>query len=252
MKDTIRYVSLMSRKGVKYNMVIDRKQCAAPTRREWASRLANFIGSTRASLALLTAADLLGASEFWNKKDPSAWTSDEVLQLATKSPWAKTGRVLPRPGRDRGSFQQPGPDLGGGGTGRGSNPKLGEVPVVPVAEVTVVWASAQPLLDALKSSFPADFANHYVIGVNDLPATEGGRKVNQDSMAANLQVRGKDSTDAGGVLPARGTVLFAFSKELLPLSVSDKEVLFTLDTNQFSVKVRFDLKEMTYRGKLAV
>jgi hypothetical protein len=195
---------------------------------------------------------LFGASEFWNKKDPSAWTSDEVLQLATRSPWAKTGRVLPKPGRDRGSFQQPGPDIGGGGTGRGSNPKLGEVPVVPVGEVTVVWASAQPLLDALKSSFPADFANHYVIGVNDLPATEGGRKVNQDSMAANLQVRGKDSTDAGGVLPARGTVLFAFSRELLPLSVADKEVLFALDTNQFSVKVRFDLKEMTYRGRLAV
>ena len=233
-------------------MVIDTKQCAAITRREWASHLTSFVGATRASLVLLTAGDLFGASEFWNKKDPSAWTSDEVLQLATKSPWAKTGRVLPKPGRDRGSFQQPGPDLGGGGTGRGSNPKLGEVPVVPVAEVTVVWASAQPLLDALKSSFPADFANHYVIGVNDIPATEGGRKVNQDSMAANLQVRGKDSTDAGGVLPARGTVLFAFSKELLPLSVSDKEVLFTLDTNQFSVKVRFDLKEMTYRGKLAV
>jgi hypothetical protein len=233
-------------------MVIDRKQCAATTRRDWASHLMSFIGASRASLALLAAADLFGASEFWNKKDPTAWTSDEVLRLATNSPWAKTGRVLPKPGRDRGSFQQPGPDLGGGGTGRGSNPKLGEVPVVPVNEVTVVWASAQPLLDALKSSFPADFANHYVIGVNDLPTTEGGRKVNQDSMAANLQVRGKDSTDAGGVLPARGTVLFAFSKELLPLSVSDKEVLFTLDTNQFSVKVRFDLKEMTYRGKLAV
>lgn len=230
-------------------MVIHGKQCAAITRREWGSHLKNVLG---ASLAFLTAADLFGASEFWNKKEPSAWTTDEVLQLATKSPWAKTGRVLPKPGRDRGSAMQAGPDVGGGGTGRGSNPKLGEVPVVPVEEVTVVWASAQPLLDALKSSFPADFANHYVIGVNDLPATEGGRKVNQDSMAANLQVRGKDSTDAAGVLPGRETVLFAFSKELLPLKVADKEVLFTLDTNQFSVKVRFDLKEMTYRGKLAV
>jgi hypothetical protein len=39
---------------------------------------------------------------------------------------------------------------------------------------------------------------------------------------------------------------------LLPLTAADKEVLFTLDTNQFSIKVRFDLKEMMYRGKLAV
>ena len=159
---------------------------------------------------------------------------------------------MPKPGRDRGNFEAPAADVGGGGGGRSGNPKLGEVPVVPVTEVTVVWESAQPLLDALKSSFPSDFANHYVIGVNDLPTAEGGRKVNQESMAANLQARGKDSIDAGGVLPSRGVVLFAFSKELLPLSPADKEVLFTLDTNQFSVKVKFDLKEMMYRGKLAV
>jgi hypothetical protein len=226
-------------------MAINRKQGGDTTRRRW-------LIAAGAGLGFYLAADLFGASGFWNKKDPSTWTSDEILELATRSPWAKTGRVLPRPGRDRGSFQQPGPDIGGGGTGRGSNPKLGEVPVVPVAEVTVVWASAQPLIDALKSSFPSDFANHYVIGVTDLPTEEGGRKVNQDSMAANLKTRGKDSVDAVGVLPARGSVLFAFSKELLPLSAADREVLFTLDTNQFSVKVRFDLKDMTYRGKLAV
>jgi hypothetical protein len=211
-----------------------------------------LVAAASASFGLFTAAELFAASEFWNKKDPSSWTSDEVLQLATRSPWAKTGRVLPNPGRDRGSFQPSGPELGGGGGGRSGNPKLGEVPVVPVAEVTVVWASAQPLLDALKSSFPSDFANHYVIGVNDIPADESGRKVNQESMVANLQTRGKGSVDAGGVLPTRGTVLFAFSKELLPLTAADKEVLFTLDTNQFSVKVRFDLREMVYRGKLAV
>ena len=130
--------------------------------------------------------------------------------------------------------------------------QLGEVPVVPVAEVTVVWASAQPLLDALRSTFPADFANHYVIGVNDLPATEGGRKVNQESMTATLRARGERSMDAGGILPTRETVLFAFSKELLPLTPADKEVLFTLETNQYSIKTRFDLKEMMYRGRLAV
>jgi hypothetical protein len=224
-------------------MVIDGKQCAATSRREW-------VAATGAGFALFAAADLFGASEFWNKKDPSAWTSDEVLQLATRSPWAKTGRVLPKPGRDRGNLRPGVSEVGA--SGRSTNPRLGEVPVVPVAEVTVVWESAQPLLDALKSSFPSDFANHYVIGVSGLPTAEGGRKVNQESMVANLQARGKDSVDAGGFLPTREMVLFAFSKELLPLSAADKEVLFTLDTNQFSVKVRFDLKEMTYRGKLAV
>jgi hypothetical protein len=218
----------------------------AMTRRRWGAHL---IGG----LAFFATRNLLSASEFWNKKNPSAWTSDEILQLATKSPWARTARVLPKPGRDRGSLGSTVPDLNGGAAGgRSGNAKLGEVAIMPVAEVTVVWASAQPLLDALKSNFPADFANHYVVGVNDLPATEGGRKVNQESMVATLQVHGRDSVDAGGLLSTRGSVLFAFSKELLPLSTTDKEVIFSLDTNQYSIKTGFDLKAMMYRGRLAV
>src|ERR1700733_7031754 len=91
----------------------------AMTRRRWGG------------LALFAAADLFGASDFWNKKDPSAWTSEEVLRLATKSPWATTARVLPKPGRDRGSLDSTVPDLSGGAAGgRSGNSKLGEVAVV--------------------------------------------------------------------------------------------------------------------------
>jgi hypothetical protein len=227
-------------------MTTNRIERGAMTRRRWGSQVS-------AGLALFAAADLFGASDFWNKKSPSAWTTEEILQLAKRSPWAKTARVLPNPGSDRGGLDSSVPDLNGGaGGGRSGNKRLGEVGIVPVEEVTVLWASARPLLDALKTTFPSDFANHYVIGVNDLPAAEGGRKVNQESMSASLQAHGKDSVDAGGFLPGRETVLFAFSKELLPLSASDKEVLFTLETNQYSIKTRFDLKEMTYRGRLAV
>jgi hypothetical protein len=217
------------------------------TRRQWVRT------ATRAGLGLFAAADLPGASDFWNKKNPSAWTTEEILLLVTKSPWARTARVLPNPGSDRGGLDSRVPDLNGGaGGGRSGNKKLGEVGIIPVEEVTVVWESARPLLDALKTTFPADFANHYVIGVNDLPRMEGDRKVNQDSMSASLQIHGKDSVDAGGVLPTRDVVMFAFSKELLPLSAADKEVLFTLETNQYSIRTKFDLKEMTYRGLLAV
>jgi hypothetical protein len=208
----------------------------AMTRRRW---------GYAATGAFFAAADLFGASDFWNKKNPSAWTSDEILQLSKNSPWAKIARVLPNPGRDRGSFDSTVPDLTGGAGGRSGNNKLGEVAVIPVTEVTVVWESAQPLLDALKKAFPADFANHYVIGVNDLPTAAG-------SMSARLQAHGKDSVEAGDLLAKRGVVLFAFSKELLPLSMADKEVLFTLEANQYSIKTRFELKEMMYRGKLAV
>jgi hypothetical protein len=228
-------------------MPIKGTQPAILTRRRWVR------AATGAGLGLFAAADVLSAAEFWNKKSAAAWTSDEILQLATKSPWAKTARVLPNPGRDRGSLDSTVPDLASGNAGgRSGNNKLGEVAVIPVAEVTVVWESAKPLLDALRTTFPADFANHYVIGVNDLPTTEGGRKVNTDSMSASLKARAKDSVDAGDVLATRNVVMFAFSRELLPLSAADKDVIFSLETNQYSIKTRFDLKEMMYRGLLAV
>jgi hypothetical protein len=204
-------------------------------------------------LGLLATAELFGASQFWNKKEPSAWTSEQVLQLATKSPWAVVARVLPNPGRDRGSLDSTAPDLSvGNAGGRSTNNRLGDVAVVPVDVVTVVWESAQPLIDALKTAFPRDFANHYVIGVNELPRTQGNRKVNLESMTAHLQIRGKSSIDSGGFLPTRSVTMFRFAKELLPLSVTDKEALFVLETNEYSITARFDLKDMMYRGRLAV
>ena len=51
--------------------------------------------SRRGALALAAAGLLpwrrLAASsgEFWNKKDPAQWTSEEIDRLITKSPWAK-------------------------------------------------------------------------------------------------------------------------------------------------------------------
>src|SRR5580658_4061090 len=111
--------------------VVSNSACAV-TRRQFALR-------TGAGLALFATADLFAASDFWNKKNPSAWTTQEILQLTTKSPWATTARVLPKPGRDRGSLDNTAPDLNVGAGGRSGNKRLGEVPVVPVAEVTVVW-----------------------------------------------------------------------------------------------------------------
>ncbi|HWF11664.1 MAG TPA: hypothetical protein VG297_24520 [Bryobacteraceae bacterium] len=193
---------------------------------------------------------LLAASGFWNKKDPAEWTSDEILQLATRSPWATKARVLPKPGRDKGSTGTFGPDVGGGrGGGRGTGPE----PLVAVQEVTVVWESAPPLVDVLRTTFPSDFSNHYVIGVHDLPATAKGHGLTRENLSANL-AKGHDSVDAGAIDTIRGrtVLIFGFSKELLPLGPEDKEVTFSMATEAYSVRARFDLKEMRYRGMLAV
>ena len=41
------------------------------------------------ALAPWNAIRLVAASDFWNTKDPDAWTHDEVAKLLKKSPWAK-------------------------------------------------------------------------------------------------------------------------------------------------------------------
>jgi len=205
-----------------------------------------------AGLWLGVVEDCSAASDFWNRKEPAAWSTDEIIRLATKSPWARNARVLPRPHRDRGTVSNVTPELSGNNSELPGNVKLGEVGAVPVEEVTVIWASGKPIVDALKTRFPADFANHYVIGINDLPKAEGGRTVDPDGITATLQLHGGKSVGAGGIIPGKDTTLFAFSKELFPLSVDDKEVLFSLETSEYTIKTYFNLREMMYHGKLAV
>jgi hypothetical protein len=45
---------------------------------------------------------------------------------------------------------------------------------------------------------------------------------------------------------------FGFAKEFMPLTSTDKDVTFALNTAQLELKARFDPKEMLYLGKLAV
>src|SRR5579884_1841990 len=57
----------------------------------------DFTFSRRTLLALATGAGVSvfcpvsawAKSEFWNQKDPSQWTAEEINQILTKSPWAK-------------------------------------------------------------------------------------------------------------------------------------------------------------------
>jgi hypothetical protein len=134
----------------------------------------------------------LYASEFWNKKDPSQWTGEEIDQLTTKSPWAKPVTAQYAPGSNNGGYGQQGggyPRSGGGmggpgigigipgiGMGRrggmGGGRNGGGYPQSSNYKGTVRWESAQPILDALKTPLPDAFAKHYVIGVRDIPLIE--------------------------------------------------------------------------------
>lgn len=140
--------------------------------------------------------------EFWNKKAPADWTSEEIDRLIAKSPWAKPIKAQYAPGagnsRDGGAY--PGGNSGGGGYPGGMGrsrggigiPGIGGIPLpgglgghgngggssrgggVSPYEGTVRWESARPILDAMKSPLPEAFEGRYVISVSGIPLM-GGR-----------------------------------------------------------------------------
>ena len=79
--------------------------------------------------------------------------------------------------------------------------------------------------------------------------------IGQLQLSATLSARGKEGEQPGivkAVPRTAGTYLFGFSKELLPLSLNDREVMFVLRTALMSVRAKFEPKEMLYHGQLAV
>jgi hypothetical protein len=207
-----------------------------------------LIGALGSGMTLTQASRIFAATDFWNAKDPSKWTEEEIDILTSKSPWVREavpnirnaddptgGRVIPEAGR------------------RGAPPK-----------VIVRWESAQPILDALKAPLAADLAGHYVVSVTNLPFANvprtgrGGETPPDDTLeriqnGAKLQAKGRDAVEAGIARRTRiGSILFGFLKDRLPLTPGDREIIFALNTQQLTLKTKFDGKEMIYHGKLAV
>jgi hypothetical protein len=160
-------------------------------------------------------------ADFWNKKAPADWTSEEIDRLIAKSPWAKPikaqyasgagnsrdGAGYPDGGtggsgypggmgRSRGGIGVGIPGIGGiglpggmgGGRGNGGGSPRGGA--VSPYEGTVRWDSARPILDAMKSPLPEAFEGRYTISVSGIPLM-GGRSMNagedDDSTASRRQ-----------------------------------------------------------------
>jgi hypothetical protein len=208
-----------------------------------------FLVRALASGVALTHASRIFAAEFWNAKDPSTWTGEEIGILTQKSPWAKTAVA-----NYKGAEDPTGNAPEGGRAGRGA--------AAPI--IIVRWESAQPILDALRAPLAAEFAGHYVLSVTNFPVAivrPSGRGVQttpEDILerlqnGATLEAKGKEPVEAGIARRSRiGSFIFGFSKDSLHLDPTDRDIIFKLEAAQTSIKCKFDAKEMTYRGKLSL
>ncbi len=201
--------------------------------------------------------------DFWNEKQPDAWSATEIEKLLSRSPWAKEADVDldldgfaggPPGGRHSG-----GTKLVAGGGFPGGGP-MGGGQFKPV----IRWESAKAIMDARKKGATDDFAKYYVLSLsgtprNGMPATPIGdddADPRREQMQANmrqstqLQIKGKAPLKAERIEPSETGILFLFSRDDHPIKRDDKEVTFQAKLGPLQLKARFVLKDMLYRDQL--
>ena len=220
---------------------------------------------------------------FWDTKEPSAWSTEEKNLMLSDSPWARGGVAQfdtgKRPAKPYEGVARP-----GGGT-PGANPGMNNptAPVsVPFGEkpppapttdtgrdvkfgVLARWESAAPVQLAGGAALSAEASKYYVIrlrGMPLLPATKTETVLarNQDILAAiekGSRLERKDTAIpcahllAGSGDAALDLLLF-FERGARPITVAEKVVTLECAFRPFHVTIKFALKEMVYKGSLAL
>jgi hypothetical protein len=182
---------------------------------------------------------LYGAeTDFWNQKDPSEWTSGEIVTLLAKSPWAKDATPQSE------------------SAVRGGRRRAGG-PSQSAAKGVIVWESAQAVLDARKRALPDQFTNHYTLSVSGIPLPEEPETDLYDQLREFTSLHPDDQPPAqpGVIQKIEGSasgVLLGFSKDVLQLSTVDKSIEFSTTVGKVAVNAKFETKYMLYKGQLAV
>jgi hypothetical protein len=232
----------------------------------------NLIELAAAALAPWSIVRALAASDFWNTKDPDAWSADEIAKLLKKSPWAKevTGERFTAPkntSTSDPSMTSPYPRAGSRSSRNnpmglpGGNPRNPKPPSPGSSgktyKATVVWESAKVIRDAAKSPLPDGFENQYVLSVAGIPLAKSSSRNSLDIVrqVTMLTLKGHDPLEAGTIQQNRSNgaiYYFGFSKEALAITKDDKEVVFTTAMGKVHFTAKFSPKEMLYRGELAI
>jgi hypothetical protein len=227
--------------------------------------------------------------DFWEGKAPAEWSNEEKQLLLGQSPWAREGivrfEVQRKPARAAGSYEgvaRP----GGGVPGAMPGERPGAATSVPIGErlppapstdtgqsvqfrVLARWESAKPVRLAGGPELPEGTARFYVIRLRGMPLlppakgidTESAPNPNQGMLEAieqgsRIERKDKAAIPCAHLLTGSGEsamemlLFFAHGKD--PITVGEKAVTLESRFGPFHLSVKFPLKDMMYKGALAL
>jgi hypothetical protein len=226
---------------------------------------------------------------FWETKEPAGWSSDEKRVLLEQSPWAREGmvrfdveRTPTQPSQPYGGATPgagvPGAKPGGVPGGVTSVPIGGEPPPpVPRADtgrpvqfrVLARWETAAPVRLAGAPEMPEETAGFYIIRLRGMPLLPPAKKrdgedtpdPNQGLLVAikqtsRLERKDKAPIPCAHLLTGSGEsateLLLFFARGKNPIALADKTVTLESRFGPFHLSVKFALKDMMYKGALAL
>ena len=248
-----------------------------PTRRQWLR-----------GVVLWPAFRLLAArKDFWDTKDPSTWTNDEKDILLYQSPWAQQGfaRIESEKKHEVGynSKGQRGVDMPdtrpGVPPGGVNSVPIGEkIPKPPKPDngppvefrVLARWEMAKPVRLAGGPEVPEMTGQYYVIRLRGLPLMPPPKPKPGEEPPPNpnegmlqliklnsfLERNGKAPIACSHLFTGSGNavndVLLFFPRGNDPITPADKQVTLESRFTPFHLSIKFALKDMVYKGELAL
>jgi hypothetical protein len=230
---------------------------------------------------ILLAAVRLAASDFWDQKNFTAWSDQEVRRILTDSPWSRavtifnaefslgkrvgglSGGVVGRGVGSRGGFGGAGGGVGGDGAGNLGGGSFLDSP--ERFNVVLRWTSALPVRQAirrrqsLEAGTPAEpvsgddepFYRVAIVGLLPTAVDSFGGLTLTTSLnrrrAEPIPAVSADFTHDGDL----ALIEFSFPRTDA-ITVTDQEVEFVTKLGQETVRKKFKLKDMIFQGRLAL
>jgi hypothetical protein len=222
--------------------------------------------------------------EFWETKEPAAWTNEEKQILLAQSPWALEGVVRFEAGKRATvpyeGVARPGGDVPGANPnhtpGAPTSVPIGErPPPVPTTDtgqsiqfrVLARWETAKPVRLAGGPELPPETASFYVIRLRGMPLLPPPKGKDAENLPnpnegvleaikqnSRLERKAKSPIPCAHLLTGSGDsateLLLFFPRGTDPITVADKTVTLESRFGPFHLSIKFPLKDMMYKGAL--